>query len=242
MNTPSECSPWGVLLDLDGTLLDTEAAWLRAVASLLPNDVEGAALASRVEGESLQAAAGVIHARFGAGRTATEIEGELERAAFAEFDRGIAWQAGAHELVTELSTSAVPFALVTSSPRHWVEHFSTIVDLSAFREIVTVDDVTRAKPHPQPYELGAARIGLPTQRCVVIEDSDIGARAGIAAGCSVLVVRDISRDPFEEATRSLSSLHGVGLDALQQLVSRPQPSLSFASNPTSANPTPARRK
>lgn len=52
--------------------------------------------------------------------------------------------------------------------------------------IVSADMVTEGKPHPEPYLLGAARLGLHPSQCLVIEDSASGAKAGRAAGCKVL--------------------------------------------------------
>lgn len=53
-------------------------------------------------------------------------------------------------------------------------------------EFVTAEMVNDGKPHPEPYQKGAALLGLDPQECVVIEDSASGARSGHAAGCKVL--------------------------------------------------------
>jgi sugar-phosphatase len=52
--------------------------------------------------------------------------------------------------------------------------------------IVSADMVTEGKPHPEPYLLGAERLGLHPSQCLVIEDSASGVKAGRAAGCKVL--------------------------------------------------------
>jgi sugar-phosphatase len=54
------------------------------------------------------------------------------------------------------------------------------------RRLVAADFVTRGKPHPEPYLTGAALLGFAPQECVVFEDSASGARAGRAAGCTVV--------------------------------------------------------
>jgi HAD superfamily hydrolase (TIGR01509 family) len=68
-------------------------------------------------------------------------------------------------------------------------------------------DVRRPKPAPDLYLLAAASCGAAPARCVVVEDSLIGARAGIAAGCRVLgltretdaaVFRALGAEPFAE--------------------------------------------
>jgi sugar-phosphatase len=52
--------------------------------------------------------------------------------------------------------------------------------------LVTADHVTRGKPHPEPFLAGAALLGVAPRECVVFEDSSSGAKAGRAAGCTVV--------------------------------------------------------
>ena len=54
-------------------------------------------------------------------------------------------------------------------------------------ELVTADDVERGKPNPDPYLLGAKRLGLDPSVCVVFEDADAGVRAGRAANVGLVV-------------------------------------------------------
>lgn len=53
--------------------------------------------------------------------------------------------------------------------------------------LVTADDVERGKPHPDPYLLGAQRLGIAPEDCVVFEDAPAGIAAGAAAGAGLLV-------------------------------------------------------
>lgn len=53
-------------------------------------------------------------------------------------------------------------------------------------QLITADFVTKGKPHPEPYLAGAALLGFAPQDCVVFEDSSSGAKAGRAAGCTVV--------------------------------------------------------
>ncbi len=52
--------------------------------------------------------------------------------------------------------------------------------------VVTGDDVARGKPHPDLFLEAAARLGVPPERCTVVEDSDVGVEAARAAGMHVL--------------------------------------------------------
>jgi sugar-phosphatase len=54
--------------------------------------------------------------------------------------------------------------------------------------VVTASDVTRGKPHPEPFLLAAARLGVEPTECLVVEDAPGGLEAARAAGCSTLAV------------------------------------------------------
>ncbi len=54
-----------------------------------------------------------------------------------------------------------------------------------FDGIVTGDDLTRGKPDPEAYRRAVEKIGVPADRCLVIEDSDNGVKAAVGAGCRV---------------------------------------------------------
>ncbi len=60
--------------------------------------------------------------------------------------------------------------------------------LGYFNAIVTADDVTHGKPHPEPFLLAAERLGVPPDRCLVFEDGKVGIEAARAAGMAVCVV------------------------------------------------------
>ncbi len=62
--------------------------------------------------------------------------------------------------------------------------------------IVTAEDVADGKPHPAPYLAGAALLGFKPEECVVFEDASSGAKAGRAAGCTV-VATTFSHTPEE---------------------------------------------
>lgn len=56
---------------------------------------------------------------------------------------------------------------------------------------VTADDVSKGKPDPEPFLVGARKLGVDPGRCVVFEDSPSGGAAGVAAGASVVAVGSI---------------------------------------------------
>ena len=74
----------------------------------------------------------------------------------------------------------------TSAPRTTVDLVFAHHGLAGlFETVVAADDVARAKPHPDPYLEGAARLGAARAACLVVEDSLHGVAAGVAAGAFV---------------------------------------------------------
>ncbi|MFP6639027.1 MAG: HAD-IA family hydrolase, partial [Myxococcota bacterium] len=64
------------------------------------------------------------------------------------------------------------------------------------------------KPHPEPYLLAAERLGVDPGRCVVVEDSERGLQAAVAAGMScVAIPNQMTRvGDFSRADRVITSL------------------------------------
>lgn len=82
-----------------------------------------------------------------------------------------------------------PMALVTSGNRDGVEAIlRTMGWRDQFGAVVTGDDVTNGKPHPDPYLMGARLLGVRPEACLVLEDTQSGIDAAIAAGMSVIDV------------------------------------------------------
>jgi mannitol-1-/sugar-/sorbitol-6-phosphatase len=79
-------------------------------------------------------------------------------------------------------------AIVTSAMRPTARARVAGVGLSEPAALITADDVRRGKPHPDPYLLGAERLGRDPGRCLVVEDAPQGIEAGLAAGMTVVAV------------------------------------------------------
>jgi beta-phosphoglucomutase-like phosphatase (HAD superfamily) len=80
------------------------------------------------------------------------------------------------------------WAIVTSAtaPYGHVGFAASLSSPSPPRTFITSDQVSRGKPAPDPYLLGAEQSGADPKRCLVVEDAPPGVLAGKAAGCRVL--------------------------------------------------------
>jgi HAD superfamily hydrolase (TIGR01509 family) len=180
-----------ILFDLDGTLIDTEslavAAGLVAFADAgFPVDL---AFMHRLVGIDGPTSAQIIRAHL------PDVEmAQLDTLWRAGFEDRMRQSLTLKPGVTELLAQArhLPRGLVTSSRRADAHKKLGMVGLDqTFAQVVTVDDVTRAKPHPEPYLMAATLLGVSPARCLVFEDSEAGSEAAHRAGCVVVQVPDV---------------------------------------------------
>jgi HAD superfamily hydrolase (TIGR01509 family) len=96
---------------------------------------------------------------------------------------------GVRALLDELHAAAVPLALASSAEASWINKAADQLDVTRyFRAIVTGDDVTHRKPHPEGYLLAARRLGVEPSHCVAVEDSQHGLAAAKAAGMKAVAI------------------------------------------------------
>jgi sugar-phosphatase len=98
------------------------------------------------------------------------------------------------------------WTVVTSATERLARARMAAGGVPAPERLVTADFVTRGKPHPEPFLAGAAMLGFAPEDCVVFEDSSSGARAGRAAGCTVVATT------FSHPVESLDAAHYLVTD------------------------------
>ena len=99
---------------------------------------------------------------------------------------------GAGELLEYLSAQGVNIAVASSSGRARILSNLRATGLERFFDaVVSGQQVERGKPEPDIFLLAAKEIGCPPEDCYVFEDSLNGVRAGMAAGCTTVMVPDL---------------------------------------------------
>ena len=120
--------------------------------------------------------------------------------------------------MTLLRNSGLPFALTTSSRRKWVEIIFGQAGWkeSSFSFVLTGDDVTQGKPHPEMYLTAAGKFDVAASSMLVLEDSGNGCAAGVAAGASVVAIPNehTESQDFSGATLVAESLSDPKLHRL----------------------------
>ncbi|WP_055553380.1 HAD family phosphatase [Streptomyces sp. NBRC 110028] len=209
-----------VLLDMDGTLVDTEDIWWDAEVSIFAE--LGHALAEEyrevVVGGPMARSASFLIEATGADIALAELSGLLNSRFTELLDGTVPMLPGARRLLTELAAHEVPTALVSASHRRVMDRLLRSIGSENFALTVAGDEISRTKPHPDPYLFAAAGLAADPARCVVIEDTATGVRAAEAAGCRVVAVPSVV--PIEPAAgRSVvASLEEVDLPFLRSLV------------------------
>jgi sugar-phosphatase len=98
------------------------------------------------------------------------------------------------------------WTVVTSATERLARARMAAGGVPAPERLVTADFVTRGKPHPEPFLAGAAMLGFTPEECVVFEDSSSGAKAGRAAGCTVVATT------FSHPVETLDAAHYLVTD------------------------------
>jgi mannitol-1-/sugar-/sorbitol-6-phosphatase len=169
-----------ILFDLDGVLVDST----RAV------DREWREWAARkgVDGDAIMAIAHGVRTIEVIRRVAPHLDAEAEADAIENHEagdqRGVTVMPGAIDLVR--SIPAGRWGVVTSGSRLLATNRLRYCGLPVPKVLVTSDDVTHGKPHPEPYLKGAEGLGFAPADCIVIEDAPAGIQSARAGGMKVI--------------------------------------------------------
>lgn len=174
---------------MDGVLVDSEPLHEKAQQLVYQQFGLGIpqSLSSTFKGWSEERVFGYIADHFGTGSATIEDLIHAKHKAFANLSDELELIPGAMDLLHMLHQEAVPMGLVTSATKSDQERTFTKFGLTHFfSSVITVEDVHKPKPDPQPYLSAASNLNLPPTNCVVVEDSKYGVISATHAGCHVV--------------------------------------------------------
>jgi HAD superfamily hydrolase (TIGR01509 family) len=215
-----------LLLDFDGTMLETESSsygswrellsehgydltpetWSGAVGTI--NGVDPVALLEDHLGEPVS------------GATLRERQARRHREMLEEETL----RPGVEHLVAEARSRGLHTAIVTSASERWVREHLRRLGLDEHWELVVAanGDPERAKPAPLLYREAMDRLGVTPEETIAIEDSPHGVAAAKAAGITCVAFPNKITEPMDlgEADAIAPDLDGLGLDGVLALVGR----------------------
>jgi len=177
-----------LLFDLDGVLVDSTPAVTRVWTSwALEHGFDPEEVVRMAHGRT---SLSTIIELLPNGDHAAE-DRDVERREIEDVD-GVVPLPGALELLHTLPPHR--WAVVTSGTRPLAEVRIRAAGLPLPKHFVTASEITRSKPDPQPYLLGAKSVGFAPGECVVIEDATAGIRSAKSAGSKVIALRTTAPD------------------------------------------------
>jgi len=188
------------ILDVDGTIIDSNAAHVEAWQRAFARHGHGIT-AERIRVEIGKGGDKLVPSILG--ETAEEREGETLRELQTEEFLAIARARklppfpGARELVAELRRRDVRTAIATSSGNEHLEALgrSSGLDLEDLTDIlVNADDIEESKPAPDLIVAAVKKLGVPAAECLMVGDTPWDAQACVAAGVACIGVRSGGND------------------------------------------------
>ncbi len=213
-------TPQAVLWDFDGTLADTEPLWIAAEFAIIEGELGkpwSMEHAEQLVGSDLIDSATYMLNTIGRHdlEPAWMVQQMLTRVVRGiESADELPWRPGALDLLADLRAAGMPCALVSASYRVLLDAVLERLPAGSFAVSVGGDEVTKGKPHPEPYEKACALLGVDARSCVVLEDSATGARAGNAAGAVVVGIPNVVEIPPAPRRVTVPSLAGLDPDRL----------------------------
>jgi HAD superfamily hydrolase (TIGR01509 family) len=190
-----------VIFDMDGLLLDSERIAFDAFkfACARFNLGDQSKVFMKCIGTNQLAGEKVLYQEFRAIANVSEfIKVWDDRYSALTSQVPIPLKAGAAKLLARLSELKMPMAVATSTKSLRAKaklEFSGI--LSYFSVVVGGDQVEQSKPSPEIYWHAAQLLGVPDSNCMVLEDSENGVKAGVAAGMFVIQIPDLVKPTAE---------------------------------------------
>jgi beta-phosphoglucomutase-like phosphatase (HAD superfamily) len=182
--------PAALLIDMDGTIVDSEPYWISTEHSLVEEfgGTWGPEDAHSIVGFDLLDAAVELRDRAGVQLEPRAIVERLLDGVIAKCRVDLPWRPGARELLIEARDAGIPCVLVTMSWRRFADAVLAEAPPGVFVGSITGDEVSVGKPGPDPYLAAAKMVGLDPADCVAIEDSPTGAQSALSAGCRTIAV------------------------------------------------------
>ena len=212
--------PAAFLFDLDGTLVDTEAAWTHAIVDLVVSRGGRTTfddILPDVIGRNWLDIDRMLHERFPEMGGTSPMEDAVElRSFYGRYatDPGSMRIEGTIEFFRKAAKVA-PCAIVSGSPHDDVVAAAKLCGIDGCTALVLgAGEYEKGKPSPSGFLRAAEILGVDPKDCVVIEDSEVGVASGVAAGMKVVGLdrARIARQHFTGETWRVSDMSQIDFE------------------------------
>lgn len=179
-----------VIFDNDGVLVDSEPISNQILAGYLTELGHPTTYEDSIRdfmGAAVHRVHEVIQERFGR-RLPEDFDTAYHARVFAAFERELAPVDGVADVLEKLTSAGVPYCLASSGTHERIRvalRKTGLYELFDEARIFSAQDVGRGKPAPDLFLHAARTMGVPPERCAVVEDSPLGVEAARAAGMDV---------------------------------------------------------
>lgn len=202
----------GILFDLDGTLIDSLAVVNRAWRTwAVRNGLDVDHVLQVIHGRPARES--VIELLKGVDQCKIDQEFAWLERCESEDTQGVHALPGAIALLNNLNALQIPWAIVTSGTLPVASARIKAAALPTPKVLVTPEQLQKGKPDPEPFLLGAKKLGLPAQQCLVFEDAPAGVMAGHLAECTVIALQThFAAEQLPQANYYIDSLEDLRIN------------------------------
>lgn len=215
---------YGLLLDFDGVVVDSEPLYEKAMniqfnkygVDVQPEDW------LFFKGKDVKAVFEYINDKYHSKMDIDKVKEDYRIDLLNEFKSNMRYIPGFLEFYHACVNDGFSDLLVTSTGRDVMDWtFENVPVENIFSGMITAFEVENTKPHPEPYLKAAEQIGIPIDKCVVIEDSVNGIRSGKAAGAKVIgITTTFPSDIIHEADLIVGSYEELSPKILKDLIEK----------------------
>ncbi len=213
---------YGLLLDFDGVVVDSEPLYEKAMR--VQFDKYGIKVSDDdwifFKGKDVKAVFEYINKKYGSSMDVEKVKKEYRIDLFNEFKANMRYVPGFLDFYYACVNDEFKDLIVTSTGRDVMEWtFDNVPVDYIFSGMITASEVENTKPHPEPYLKGAEVIGIPIEKCIVVEDSLNGIRAGKASGAKVIgIATTFPKEVIQEADLIIESYDEINPQTLKNLL------------------------
>ena len=208
--------PAAILLDLDGTTVDSEPLHCEAHRRFLAGKgvpITTEELIGNIGKGDASFYRDLIQRRNLSGDPGNWVQAKTDVLIALYREGRLVMRPGVQALLDRALHAGVCCLVVTSAERRLAVAALEVTGLAHRLPMrICHEDVAAHKPDPEPYLLAAARLAVPPTRCLAVEDSVSGVRSARAAGCRVLAFRGLVADAALVAAGAhalVDSLEGI---------------------------------